>query len=604
MNDFRDRLDDDPIPLEGAGPQVDIADAALHAVARFPFTIIGCTVLGACAGVVVALSKPNEYTSTAALLLRLGARELLTPEAAIDSEASVRGVGVRSEDQVLMWKDPALALRVAGAVGPARILKRYDPSEFDSASTPLMTRGLHRLQQWIFDRMYGPQRPFDDQVTPTMERDAAAVVAARVDVMAARNSSTVAVEFTSYDPELARDIVNAYVEVIQQRNLEIFQTAPQREFVRQKFMEAETQAQHATNALRSRQLEDGVYDVAGMIALNSHSIQVLQGAQQTDNIQLRAVDKQLALVAHEMEEQQKLLAPAIADANTPAAQEPVVIVHPAAPVGQDPKLSFRYTLLREELRQVLDQLEQISLKYSEDSPLVSVDIARLRKRRGQIESDLGVMEREQAELDAARENAREAAKRAPAPPILIAEAGSNSPLPPDPLLANLQFRRITLDQEKLALNEGLDARGQLIALHEQRNRELLQLEPIHADLAKAVVSADRRLTELSEARVRIETLEEISADERMRSIVVTQAATLPLGKNGPNRAKLVAVGVFGGLLVGAATALLRQLLDSRLRYPKNVERALGIPVLGVVPEERRWRLDSRKIVATRGKIAQ
>ena len=55
------------------------------------------------------------------------------------------------------------------------------------------------------------------------------------------------------------------------------------------------------------------------------------------------------------------------------------------------------------------------------------------------------------------------------------------------------------------------------------------------------------------------------------------------------------MGLFGGLALGFALAIARQILDSRLRYPKAVEAALGIRVLGTVPEEGRWRRRGRRL---------
>ncbi len=51
----------------------------------------------------------------------------------------------------------------------------------------------------------------------------------------------------------------------------------------------------------------------------------------------------------------------------------------------------------------------------------------------------------------------------------------------------------------------------------------------------------------------------------------------------------VLIGLGGGLLAGLLFTCLRQLLDSKLRYPRTVQTSLGVPVLGVIPEQRKWR---------------
>jgi hypothetical protein len=65
--------------------------------------------------------------------------------------------------------------------------------------------------------------------------------------------------------------------------------------------------------------------------------------------------------------------------------------------------------------------------------------------------------------------------------------------------------------------------------------------------------------------------------------------TLPLTKFGPSRLKPLVAGLAAGMFLGLALAVLRQLLDRRLRYPETLEKSLGVRVLGVVPEVRRLR---------------
>ena len=81
----------------------------------------------------------------------------------------------------------------------------------------------------------------------------------------------------------------------------------------------------------------------------------------------------------------------------------------------------------------------------------------------------------------------------------------------------------------------------------------------------------------------------IDRDNQMSNLVIVQRATLPLQAQGPRRGTLVALGLAAGLAAGLAFAVLRQILDTRLRYPDNLEQLLGVQILGVVPEEPTWR---------------
>jgi capsular exopolysaccharide synthesis family protein len=59
----------------------------------------------------------------------------------------------------------------------------------------------------------------------------------------------------------------------------------------------------------------------------------------------------------------------------------------------------------------------------------------------------------------------------------------------------------------------------------------------------------------------------------------------------------LAAALFGGLLVGSGLALLRDVLDHRLRSAEEVKELLGVPVLGVVPH-----IQSARTPAERGQI--
>ena len=61
---------------------------------------------------------------------------------------------------------------------------------------------------------------------------------------------------------------------------------------------------------------------------------------------------------------------------------------------------------------------------------------------------------------------------------------------------------------------------------------------------------------------------------------------LQLQKTGPKRSKILLAGLFGGGALGCAVALLRQLLERRVRYRETLEGSLGLTVLAVVDEHK------------------
>lgn len=70
-------------------------------------------------------------------------------------------------------------------------------------------------------------------------------------------------------------------------------------------------------------------------------------------------------------------------------------------------------------------------------------------------------------------------------------------------------------------------------------------------------------------------------------VTILDPAVAPLLPTKNNKAVLIAMGTFGGLLIGLGLALLLDLTDKRVRYAEQITGGLGLTILGVIPEIRR-----------------
>ena len=75
-----------------------------------------------------------------------------------------------------------------------------------------------------------------------------------------------------------------------------------------------------------------------------------------------------------------------------------------------------------------------------------------------------------------------------------------------------------------------------------------------------------------------------ASDIRPNNIVVIDRAQVPGGAYSPNGVRNLALGLFAGLLLGVALALLLEFLDDTLKTPEDVEQKLRLPVLGIIPK--------------------
>ena len=80
---------------------------------------------------------------------------------------------------------------------------------------------------------------------------------------------------------------------------------------------------------------------------------------------------------------------------------------------------------------------------------------------------------------------------------------------------------------------------------------------------------------------------------------VIAAATLPTTPVSPNRTLDILIGIGIGLVAGLTYAILRELLDTRIRTGEDVQRIAEIPILGRIPRGRR-RADPLAVLAAPG----
>jgi capsular exopolysaccharide synthesis family protein len=72
--------------------------------------------------------------------------------------------------------------------------------------------------------------------------------------------------------------------------------------------------------------------------------------------------------------------------------------------------------------------------------------------------------------------------------------------------------------------------------------------------------------------------------EESSNVRVIEKALVPRGKFRPDLTRSLALGLFGGLLLGIGGAVLLEFLDRTIKSESELERVLGLPVLAVIPE--------------------
>lgn len=126
-----------------------------------------------------------------------------------------------------------------------------------------------------------------------------------------------------------------------------------------------------------------------------------------------------------------------------------------------------------------------------------------------------------------------------------------------------------------------------------------KLNMTEADLAKMIsvnIPTDTRLISISvnaktgqdaqslANKVRDVAAEKIKKVTKVEDVTTLEDAKLPDSPSSPNIKRNVALGAVLGGFIAIVGVLVREILDDRIRRPEDIEDALGLTLLGIVPD--------------------
>ncbi len=133
-----------------------------------------------------------------------------------------------------------------------------------------------------------------------------------------------------------------------------------------------------------------------------------------------------------------------------------------------------------------------------------------------------------------------------------------------------------LEQQTAGLRQSMEAQSRAATELEGR---IIRIQAESGELERernvADLSYKSLLTRIEEAR--------LSADENTATVKIVERASFPISPFSPHRIRLLFLGLLLGLAGGIGLALLIEVLEDRFIGTDDLQRALGLPVLGMVP---------------------
>jgi uncharacterized protein involved in exopolysaccharide biosynthesis len=480
---------------------------------------------------------PRTFGSEAKLFVRRGRESVtLDPTATMGETVQVQETRKDEINAIMeVLESRALAGKVVDRLGPATVL---DEAE--------QTGGPAKASLSLKDRLAGFKAPLSGTldvleerlhgVKPISDREAAVTTLAKgLRIDAPRSASIIEIRYETSRPELAQQVLQAYVDEYLVEHVRMNRTAGSRAFFQEQFdllgrelEESEAELRDAKNAL-------GVTSIAGQRA-------ILQAQLDTVEQQLLAVEASLGSGRAKTGD---------LSGSLEALPERMMTesVSGAGHAGAD---GMRQQLYELELR----EREALS-KFTPAHPRVAALQTQLRDAREIFQSQ--------------------------------AQDRSLSTTGVNPVRQELQVSLLTEQADVASLaarRQALEGQHRVVL---ERVRALNEAEVRVARLERRVELASANYAQyadkLEQARI-----DEALEKERISNVNVVQPASFIGEPIGPNKKAMAAMGllaaVFASLLVGVGA----ERLNRSLRSPAEVEKALDLPVLMSLPRTSRNRL--------------
>ncbi len=515
----------------------DLKVLVLYGVARFRGLIATLAVVGAALGLLFGASQPNVFTAEAKLRYQPSARQLLTDETVLgvsDPDPYTRRRSAPGIPDLLeLLRDPVIYEKVAQELGPREILRVDDPSKA-AASAGFAGKLMHHLQGFLI-RAKGLDDPCPGGEGPLCFQAAVQTLLGGVRIRPMNDTSLVQVTYTATSPQKAKRILDTLVQAYIAHHLEVYGAGGRLEEQKERAVVILEELGRVNESYSEYQKQCGFYDIAGDLLATNEQIRARDLSIRTQEIEASRLKRYVESLEQQLGSDESTLA------GRPLNPQYVALV--------ERREREATTIAELEVREVLTVTEQRA-------------------------------------LERARKEFEIATKTLEATPIYSADPhAARVAAQSNPVIATMQLELFTARARLEAVSDQVAEERKQKTMLEERLERIRACEPQHYLHQTEIATLQGQLNRLQQQIPELESLAYLDQEGRSNLTLFRRPQT-PSVKDGPQRSKPVALGLFGGLGLGIGIAALRQLLDRRVRYRETVEGSLGLPVLCVVPEVR------------------
>jgi len=386
---------------------------------------------------------------------------------------------------------------------------------------------LH-LKNFAASILLGVSNNHDNNEEKTALEDITKLVRESITVNSLKNTNIIEINSENLNPKLASTIADstASVFVEESRSINRSRASEAKRFIEEQLIEKETELKQVEEEKLEYKRQESILYLDEETKINIEQLANFQSQEIEVNNQIVENKAKLAEVHRQLEKQAETYISSETITTNPAVRE-----------------------LQSQLTSLEIQLPTLLEKYSKGSPQVSEAEIKIRETKNKISEKV-------AEIVGSKVSTR------------------------NPIYQTLLAQVVTLETTLISLETKKESLASSVKEYEDRLERLPNKELHLARLERAIKVSE------STYIILLEKYQEARINEAMElgDIRVIDEARIPKNPIKPNKKLNLAIGGILGLMLGVMLTFFLEYMDNTIKTTDDIERYLGLPVLGLIPK--------------------